>query len=682
MFVKPIRPWGGMAAVLILAAGCGDSPSDPTPPSPTGVTVTAPSTTLQLGSTLQLSAVVQPDNAPQGVTWSTSDPVIATVDGSGVVSGVVSGTVTITATSTADPTLSGSRDVEIICPDPRRVTSNVTADTTWEDWITDPTCFDYVLATSLNVTSGVLTIEPGVLAGVEGGHRIRVAGSGGFSAAGTAEKPIRLTGTQPVRGHWVGVMLQNTANGANAITHTVIEYAGSGSAGSTLQPANLQLVENTRLAFDRVRLQESAAYGLFMAQQVTLIGNGSRHTFTRNTRGPAYTWASVVDQITRFAGLNPDTVGFHGNTRDVFDVVPNAIHDNVQWRKIRIPYRILHNSSREAFSVYGILDLHPGVTIEFEADMALYVRPSGALNASGTDIEPILLTGAQKVPGSWRGVGFVDSNNANFNTVEHVIIEYGGGASIGISEPANLVITHGGGSSWVKVRNTILRHSGGYGLYTRFNTQLVDMGGMTMTGNARGAAYVSATGVDQLMPGSFTGNVIDRISVNTDATITSDATWQDLGVPYVIMVQNSKESFRVDAATLTLEPGVELLLQGGMGLTIRQDGRLVATGTAQNPISIRGDNTAWKGIDIFNSQATFDHISVDGGGSWGFGAEAGSVTIRSGGGGTLSTATFGQNAAFSGAPWAVVFSYGNTIGFNCPTPVYVPPPDLMQDHCK
>jgi hypothetical protein len=677
-----------LAAALLLLSGCGDSPSDPGDPDPpraTSVSISAPAETVASGASLQLTAVVQPPSAPQGVTWSSDDEAIATVNASGLVQALATGVVTIRATSTADPSLSDTRQIQVVCPEPRRVSANVGTDTTWENWIPDPACFDYVLTTSLNITAAVLTLQPGVVVGVEAGHRIRVASAGGLSAAGTAEHPIRLTGTVSARGHWVGVMLQNTSHPANALTHTIIEYAGSGSpaTGSTLQPANLMLVENTVLQFDRVRLQESAAYGLYMHANVTLSGNGSRHTFTRNALGPAYTYASVVDQVVRFAGLNPDTVGFHGNDRDVLYLIPDAIRENVQWRRIGVPYRILQNNNREAFRIFAILDLHPGVIIEFEEDMAMYVAPGGALNASGTPTDSILLTGSEKVPGHWRGLAYVDSNNENFNTVEYVIIEYGGRASISIGEPANLVVTQNGSSSWLKLRHTTLRHSGGYGLYARFRTQLIDMQGMILTGNTLGPAHVSSTVVTHLLPGSWGGNAVDRVSVHTDATITTDATWRDLGVPYVILTQNSKESFRVDGATLTLEPGVDILLQDGMGLTIRQQGRLVAAGTAQNPISIRGDGVEWKGIDIFDSEADFEHLSVVGGGGWGFGAEPGSVTIRTGGSGPpASTARFGPQVSLSGARWAVVFSHGDTFGFNCPTPVYVPPSDDISQHCK
>jgi uncharacterized protein YjdB len=66
----------------------------------TGVTVTPAALTIGKGKTGSLSAQIKPDDATDGgVTWSSDDQSIATVDSSGMVTGVEGGTTTITATS-------------------------------------------------------------------------------------------------------------------------------------------------------------------------------------------------------------------------------------------------------------------------------------------------------------------------------------------------------------------------------------------------------------------------------------------------------------------------------------------------------------------------------------------------------------------------------------------------------
>ncbi|NOV03945.1 Ig-like domain-containing protein [Paenibacillus planticolens] len=69
----------------------------------TGVQVDKSSATVKQGETIALTAAVQPANASnKNVTWSSSDPTVASVEnagGKGIVTGLKTGTVTITATS-------------------------------------------------------------------------------------------------------------------------------------------------------------------------------------------------------------------------------------------------------------------------------------------------------------------------------------------------------------------------------------------------------------------------------------------------------------------------------------------------------------------------------------------------------------------------------------------------------
>jgi hypothetical protein len=62
---------------------------------------------LVTGETRHLTATVTTSGgADQGVTWSSSDPLVALVDATGLVGAIAPGTATITATSVADPTRS------------------------------------------------------------------------------------------------------------------------------------------------------------------------------------------------------------------------------------------------------------------------------------------------------------------------------------------------------------------------------------------------------------------------------------------------------------------------------------------------------------------------------------------------------------------------------------------------
>ena len=62
-----------------------------------------------MGTTIRVVVNYEPANTTEtGVTWSSSDTSVATVDENGMVTLVDNGTVTITATSTDRPDVSGS----------------------------------------------------------------------------------------------------------------------------------------------------------------------------------------------------------------------------------------------------------------------------------------------------------------------------------------------------------------------------------------------------------------------------------------------------------------------------------------------------------------------------------------------------------------------------------------------
>jgi trimeric autotransporter adhesin len=98
-----LQEFSGFAIILLLSA-CGDGGIG-SPPAPvvTTVSISAPSTTVAVGGSMQLtaSATDANGNAVTGMTatWASSNQVVATVvSTSGVVSGVAAGSVTITAT--------------------------------------------------------------------------------------------------------------------------------------------------------------------------------------------------------------------------------------------------------------------------------------------------------------------------------------------------------------------------------------------------------------------------------------------------------------------------------------------------------------------------------------------------------------------------------------------------------
>lgn len=77
-----------------------------------GVTLDAETATIGLGETLQLTATTEPANLD--LTWTSSDPAVATVDANGLVSAIGKGQAVITAASASHPEASASCTVSTV----------------------------------------------------------------------------------------------------------------------------------------------------------------------------------------------------------------------------------------------------------------------------------------------------------------------------------------------------------------------------------------------------------------------------------------------------------------------------------------------------------------------------------------------------------------------------------------
>ena len=100
---------------LMLVLGACDRTTAPTV---TSVSINPRPPSVLVGETVTLEAIVDGSNNPgQGVTWMSSDPVIASVSSSGVVSALRPGNVSITATSVTDPTRSDRLETRVVAND-------------------------------------------------------------------------------------------------------------------------------------------------------------------------------------------------------------------------------------------------------------------------------------------------------------------------------------------------------------------------------------------------------------------------------------------------------------------------------------------------------------------------------------------------------------------------------------
>ena len=82
---------------------------------PTAVTVTPASSAVEVGATQQLTPTFTPAGASAlAATWTSSDPTIATVSSTGLVTGVATGAVMVTYSLDSDPTVTDSVSITVV----------------------------------------------------------------------------------------------------------------------------------------------------------------------------------------------------------------------------------------------------------------------------------------------------------------------------------------------------------------------------------------------------------------------------------------------------------------------------------------------------------------------------------------------------------------------------------------
>jgi len=135
--------------------------------------------------------------------------------------------------------------------------------------------------------------------------------------------------------------------------------------------------------------------------------------------------------------------------------------------------------------------------------------------------------------------------------------------------------------------------------------------------------------------------------------VETDTTWTASGCPRYaldanILVQNG--------ATLTIEPGVEVVCRDGTNLTIKDDGTLQAIGTDSDPIRFYGETREaghWQTLEVESDNANeMAHVVVQNGGYDDWAA----VLVREGARLSITDSTIDTNQ-----DWGLAFEDGATI---------------------
>jgi len=267
----------------------------------------------------------------------------------------------------------------------------------------------------------------------------------------------------------------------------------------------------------------------------------------------------------------------------------------------------------------GVLTVEPGVRAAFADGVSLVVRGvDDGLRAAGTAGEPIVLTGTEARRGHWGAVWLDGSDHAE-NRLEHVTIEYGGGGRFsGSISKGNLLMTGGAASTLL---DATLREGSHFGLSMASGATLRDHGRNRLTANAAGPAHLDASQAHFLdATTTADGNDVDLVALAPD-DVTAAVAWVPMADGYLIEQVSNRYAFDVagPAGDLRLAPGVRIVFEDDMAMTVAAGGRLRAEGTAAAPVVLTGatgGRGSWRGLRIFSAADNrLAHTVVEGGGS-------------------------------------------------------------------
>jgi hypothetical protein len=284
----------------------------------------------------------------------------------------------------------------------------------------------------------------------------------------------------------------------------------------------------------------------------------------------------------------------------------------------------------------GTLTIEPCVEVRMRGPRQIVVDEGGKLLAEGTSTRGIRVV-PEDAATPWNALQIFGPGSAR---LAYATLEGGGAAS---SSWYGAIEVRGDqlapAQELLFVDHVTVKGSSSYGVSLRAGATFTkDSHDLVITGSATAPVRVLPRLVTNLPKGTYTGNKVDAVQVETEAygdVTLEDVTFHDLGVPYLIgggiTVGELKVGGGAGLVTLTIDPGVTMKFakNDAAGLTIdtgstddAATGALVAIGTEAKPIvftsassfPVQGD---WRGLTFgkrpdIKDRIDFAHIEYTG----------------------------------------------------------------------
>jgi len=303
--------------------------------------------------------------------------------------------------------------------------------------------------------------------------------------------------------------------------------------------------------------------------------------------------------------------GVHENVTD--DVVINATEASVETMIIDSDINenttledIFESPDKADYLVTSDVDVNaeltvkPGVVIHFQRDKLLNITELGMISAEGSIEYPVVLTSAN-IPGEVRWAGILIESSDVRNSLKNVVIDWAGSEANIYSGGWKAAALSVGDESKIKLNNTTISNSGGYGLFVNKSGELSEFSNNSFKYNEGNPVGLHAMQVSSIDGNStFSENRKDVVEINKSTLESNDdEQWNALN--------NARYYLPGDLTINTLlriEEGAQFELEKDAEIVVDLDGALIAKGSATDWILFTTANEIgqvhWSGI-IFKS---------------------------------------------------------------------------------
>ena len=321
-------------------------------------------------------------------------------------------------------------------------------------------CSPYHIRDFIQVNSGaVLTIQPGVTLGFEGGTGLSVgnADMGTLVAVGTAQDPITFTSASspPLPGDWGAIRLYDGTTNGTKIAYARLDFCGADRSGCIVgdgAPPNAVTIDHVTI--DQVG-PDSDGILQWDTDSNFIITNS---TFSNIPDGQY----AISVPAPSFAGIGANNT-FNGSA--MIEIAGGVISSTTSWVDPGTAIAVTDSLWIEG-SNSPVLTIGAGMTLMFAASnpplqLSVGYGAAGNLVIAGAPGKPVELTSLAAAPdqGDWVGVEVWADGAAH---ISYADISYAGSDSLG---GGDLILENGNSTSQIVVDHSSFTYSLGYGIY-------------------------------------------------------------------------------------------------------------------------------------------------------------------------------------------------------------------------